>query len=404
MLSREALQAMKKSSLIIGSKRQLACVDVLLDKNQKQQYYPSPLATVIDRLNILIKQKADTNICVLASGDPLFYGISDLLLRHFNEGQLSFHSNISSVQLAFSRIKKSWQQAKVISLHGRPLSNLIPHLANQQLYALLTDKHSQPQAIASLLCDVACENADIWVCEALGSNYEKITQFKAETLSKSKLAFHPLHITLIETKLTHCNLPHFPGFDDSVFHTDTGEVAKGMITKKEVRLAVLSLLQPQAGDIAWDIGAGCGTVAVEWAYWNQQGIIYAVEYHEKRLICLEKNKQKFGVNNLQIIADKAPSCLDKLPSPNAVFIGGTAGSLKDIMDYCWEALSHGGGLVINCVTESCKSELLQWLSQQNIADDAIEWTEIAISKGGQLAGQLLMRPRLPVRLLKITKE
>ena len=209
---------------------------------------------------------------------------------------------------------------------------------------------------------------------------------------------------MIETVSTQCNLPRFPGFDDSLFFTDTGEVAKGMMTKKEVRLQVLNLLQLRSGECVWDIGAGCGTVAVECAYWHQQSSVYAVEYHEKRLVCLEKNKHKFGVNNLQIIAAKAPQCLSHLPSPHAVFIGGTAGGLYEIMDDCWSTLSQGGRLVINCVTENCKSELQQWLIQQDIKDDAIEWTEIAVSKGGQLAGQLLMRPRLPVRLLKIIKE
>ena len=401
-LSQAALLALQESSLVIGSKRQLGCVKTLLDNSQEQQYYPSPLANVFNPLNTA--EKENKNTCLLASGDPLFYGISDLLLRYFSAEQLTFYSNTSSIQRAFSQIKKSWQQAKVISLHGRPLNNLIPYLANHQLYALLTDKQSQPQAIASLLCEHGCANADIWVCEALGTSDEQFSQFKAAFLSTSSLDFHPLHVTLVETKSTQCTLPSFPGFDDSLFYTDTGEVAKGMITKKEVRLVVLSLLQSQAGDVVWDIGAGCGTVAVECAYWYQQSTVYAVEYHEKRLICLEKNKHKFGLSNLYIIADKAPRCLAKLPSPNAIFIGGTAGSLHEIMDDCWKVLPQGGRLVINCVTENCKSESQYWLNQKNINDDVVEWTEISVSKGGKLARQLLMRPRLPVRLLKITKE
>ena len=393
-LSQEALQAITLSSLIIGSQRQLACIEALLGESQVQQYYPSPLADIIAYL----QSAQDKNICLLASGDPLFYGIGDLLLRHFREEQLTFYSHSSSIQLAFARIKKSWQRARVISLHGRPLHDLIPHLANHQLYALLTDKQSQPQAIASLLCEYQCENADIWVCEALGTNEEKVRQFKADILSNSEIVFHPLHVTLVETKSTQCHLPSFPGFDDRLFYTDTGDVAKGMMTKKEVRLVALSLLQAQAQDIVWDIGAGCGTVAVECAYWNQQASVYAVEYHPKRLVCLAKNKQKFGLSHLHIIAEKAPHCLAKLPSPNAIFIGGTAGNLHEIMDHCWKVLSSRGRLVINCVTENCKSELQQWLTVQDISDDALEWTEVAVSKGGLLAGQLLMRPRLPVRL------
>jgi len=403
-LSNDALHAIHNAALIIGSQRQLACVQSLVNNDQERSTYPSPFADLSAQLSTYLANNPTNEICLLASGDPLFYGISDFLLRHFFADQLTFYSNTSSIQAAFARIKKPWQQAKVISLHGRPLSNLIPHLANNPLIALLTDQHSHPQAIANLLCKHGCDQSKLWICAAFGSEDEKISTFIAKALANHSQNFHPLHITIIETKIAQCTLPSFAGFQDELFITDSDQAGKGMISKREVRLVALSLLQPQAHDIAWDIGAGCGTIAVEWAYWNQKGTIYAVEHHAKRLICLEKNKQKFGVHNLHIIADKAPQGLDKLPQPNAIFIGGTAGKLSAIMDYCWDSLLAGGCLVINCVTENCKLELQQWLQQQNIANNALEWTELAVSKGDQLAGQLLMRPRLSVRLLKIVKQ
>lgn len=403
-LGRDALQAIKTSSLIIGSQRQLSCIHSLLADHQQQLHYPSPLASISTQLSAYILKNRQHDICLLASGDPLFYGISDLLLRHFSVDQLSFYSNTSSIQTAFSRLKKPWQQAQVISLHGRPLTNLIPYLAKHSLMAVLTDKHSHPQAIAKILCDKGCENAKVSVCEALGTKEEKISHFIADALTINTQTFHALNITIIETKTPPCHLPSFPGFDDKLFITDSNEAGKGMITKREVRLASLSLLQPKAKDIAWDIGAGCGTIAVEWAYWNQQGLIYAIEHHRKRLSCLAQNKQKFGVNNLQIIADKAPSGLESLPPPNAIFIGGTAGNLATIMDYCWESLIDEGCIVINCVTENCIIDLQLWLKARNIPNDVLDWTEVAVSKGEELAGQLLMRPRLPVRLLKISKN
>ncbi|MCK5918531.1 MAG: precorrin-6y C5,15-methyltransferase (decarboxylating) subunit CbiE [Cocleimonas sp.] len=403
-LSNNALHAIHNAALIIGSQRQLSCVLSLLNDVQEQRNYPSPFVGLSTQLSTYLATYPTNKICLLASGDPLFYGISDFLLRHFSTNLLTFYSNTSSIQTAFARIKKPWQQAKTISLHGRPLSNLIPHLANNPLVALLTDKHSHPQAIANLLCTYGYDEAKLWVCETLGSKDEKVSLFIAKELANSTQHFHPLHITIVETKVAHCTLPSFAGFQDELFITDTDQAGRGMISKREVRLTALSLLQPKANDIAWDIGAGCGTIAVEWAYWNQQGTLYAVEHHTKRLACLKKNKQKFGVNNLQIIADKAPDGLNDLPQPNAIFIGGTAGKLSAIMDTCWSSLLTGGCLVINCVTENCKADLQHWLQQQDIADEMLEWTEIAVSKGGQLAGQLLMRPRLPVRLLKIVKD
>lgn len=402
-LADDARKAIQTAQLIIGSQRQLSCVHALVCATQMQRYYPQPFKILSTQLLADLKKDATVNICLLASGDPLYYGVSNFLLRHFSAHQLHFYSNISSVQVAFARIKKPWQQAKVISLHGRPLTNLIPFLAHHSLIALLTDQQSHPQAIATLLCTAGYAEATLWVCEALGSINEKVRSFKAKQLLAATDIFHPLHITIIETPLALCTLPSFAGFNDELFITDTKQAGKGMITKREVRLVALSLMQPRVNDIAWDVGAGCGTIAVEWAYWNQQGTIYAVEYHPNRLTCLEQNKVKFGVNNLHIIAKKAPSGLGKLPRPHAVFIGGTAGMLTAIMDSCWGALINGGCLVINCVTEQCKVNLQQWLSQHAIENNQLEWTDIAVSKGGELAGQLVMRPRLPVRLLKIVK-
>jgi precorrin-6Y C5,15-methyltransferase (decarboxylating) len=403
-LSNDALQVIANSSSVMGSKRQLSSIEDLLSHNQQQLNYPSPFAKLSTQLLTYFSEASHQDICLLASGDPLFYGISNFLLRYFSADQLHFYSNISSIQTAFERIKKPWQQAKIISLHGRPLSNLIPHLAHHPLIALLTDKYSHPQAIAKLLCEYGCDDAQLSVCESLGTEDEKVTSFIANKLVTNSIQFHSLQITIIEIKNSHCILPSFPGFDDTLFFTDSDQAGKGMMSKREVRLVALSLLQPKVNDIAWDIGAGCGTIAVEWAYWNQQGTIYAIEHHAKRLSCLDKNKQKFGVNNLHIIANKAPTGLDHLPRPNAVFIGGSAGELVAIMDYCWEQLLSGGCLVINCVTENCKSDLQHWLQQQTISNDSLEWTDISVSKDDQLAGQLLMRPRLPVRLLRIKKN
>lgn len=398
-LSGEAKTAMAQSTLVLGSQRQLLCLESLLDDDQSQQHYPTPFADVIP----LLEANINHDVCLLASGDPLFYGLGDLLLRHFKPTQLHFFTNTSSLQFAFARLKKSWQYAKIISLHGRPLRSLIPHLADQQRYAVLTDQYSHPQAIAALLCEYGCENAALWVIEALGTPAENISFFKAQQLAQETQPFHSLLITVIETNETHCTLPRFAGFDDHLFFTDTNQAGKGMISKKEIRLAALSLLQPQAGEIAWDIGAGCGAIAVEWAYWNPSGILYAIEHHPKRLNCLKKNKHKFGTLNLEIIAQRAPQGLTKLPRPHAIFIGGTGGELAKIMDYCWSRLATQGCLVINCVTENCKSALLNWLQQQNLPEHQLDWTDISVSKGDILADQLVMRPRLAVRLLKITK-
>ena len=146
----------------------------------------------------------------------------------------------------------------------------------------------------------------LWVCAALGTPEQSVQAFSCESLSQSQQAFHPLHVTLVYSQgKMHC-LPECVGIDDQ--HFETGRAAgKGMITKKPIRLAALSLLQTQRDDVLWDIGAGCGGMAVEWAYWNPHSTLYAIESHPERLDYLHKNRDKFGVvKNLHIIAGSAP--------------------------------------------------------------------------------------------------
>ena len=398
-LSEEARQTIPSCQLVIGSNRQQQLIKPLLADDIPVLHYPSPFAQLAQLLN----QHKDKEVLLLASGDPLFFGIGAWLLKRFNRDQLQFYPNISSIQTAFSRIKQPWQQAKVISLHGRPLISIRPYLKNQRWYAILTDKNSQPKHIAQELQQQGFEQSKLWICEALGTDNEKIHQLNCKELLNNKQNFHALHITIIHIQGKNKYLPEFPGIEDK--HFETGKLSgKGMITKKQLRLAALSLLQTQANDIAWDIGAGCGGLSVEWAFWHPHCQLYAIEHHKERLKYLKINREKFGVvKNLNIIADSAPKCLDALPSPNKIFIGGSNGGMIEILGNCWQHLKTSGCIVVSCVTEDCKYEVMQYIQQNNLSEN-IEILEIATSKLETLAGKQLLRPQLPVRLVKLTKR
>jgi len=245
----------------------------------------------------------------------------------------------------------------------------------------------------------------MWIAEELGSDRERLRFIKAAELADAPLDCAPSNVVMLDTRGPGGVLPEFPGIPDQRFSTGA-EPGKGLLSKREVRLTILSLLGPRAGEIGWDVGAGCGGVSVEWARWNSQGQVYAVEVHPERLEHLAVNRERFGaVANLQIIAGRAPEALAELPDPRAVFIGGSSGSLggssgslAEMLEAVWARLLPGGRLVASAVTEDSRVDLHDFVGGR-----AAEWTELSIARGESLAGQRVMRPYLPVLLMKLEK-
>jgi precorrin-6Y C5,15-methyltransferase (decarboxylating) len=390
-LSPAARAALAEAELVIGAERQRVWLDIA---EARFRAYPKPFSALTE----LIQAQQGRRLALLASGDPLFYGLGDWLIRHVGRDKLVFHPHVSSVQAAFARIGEPWQDAEVVSLHGRALPRLRSRLHANRLYALLTDADSHPAAIAAELEQAGFADSDVWVAEALGSERERVRAFSVGELIARPPEVDPLHVTLVRTRGPGGVLPEFPGIPDDHFATGT-EPGRGLLTKREVRLTALSLLQPRAGEIGWDIGAGCGGVAVEWARWNRLGQVYAVEQHAERFALLQQNRDRFGVDgNLHCVHGRAPDALAALPDPQAVFVGGSGGGLLDLLHYCWQRLAGGGRLVASAVTEPSRMALYQFADDKQAA-----WHEVAVSRGETLAGQLLLRPQLPVLLMQVSK-
>ncbi len=393
-LTTAAQQSLAQAEIIYGSERQLKLVAGF---NGNYQQYPSPFSALKTELESKFNaSKKVSHIVLLASGDPLFFGVGAWLQRTFESINIRFHPQPSSIQLAFSRIAKPWQDAKIISLHGRPLASLRTVLGKHSLLAVLTDANSHPVAIAKELVQMEFTESTIWVAEELDTDAEKISEFSAKVLVTESIVFSPLNVVIIEARGQSELAPAFPGIADSAFAT--GTKTGGMISKREVRLAALSCLQPAPGEIGWDIGAGCGGIAIEWARWNPQGSVYAVEINQERLQNLATNQARFGVYNLSIVAGEAPEILQKLPSPQAIYLGGSNGQLGEIIDYCWQQLSSGGRLVIPAVTLETRATLTKVL-----ADKTVDWLEIAISTSKQVGSHTFIKPQLPVLLASLIK-
>ena len=395
LLNAKALSALGSCDCIMGSPRQLESIahaQVVANQSRTQ-----PASLCLPKLKHIAHEiKGFDHVVILASGDPLLFGIGKYLQSEFGD-QVTCISGVSSLQGACELTGLSLQDAQLVSLHGRPLNNLKRHLQPHRTLLILTDQNSHPQAIAKILVAANLGLSKIHVCERLGYEDQNQQQFIAQDLATNSTPFASLHVTVVHTLGIGHVMPNFPGIEDTHFVTD-GKSGKGLLTKREVRLNILSLLQPAPQDIAWDIGAGCGGVTIEWALWNPQGQVYAIEHHDQRIACLEANKEAFGVSaNLSVIQDKAPDCLKELPFPDKVFIGGSGGELSHIMQLAWQRLKPGGRLATSAVTEPSKAALRQF--SLHVEQQPTDYLQVAISRHDTIAGQDLLRPALPVTLM-----
>ena len=340
---------------IAGSLRHLQQVEAY--GATKVELKGSPL----DWIPLLAKQLQQHSAVLLASGDPLFFGIGRLLLEHFPPSVLVFHPHISSVQLAFSRLRIPWQSATVVSVHGRDPSELIRALQRGlSPIAVLTDGINTPAAIARIIQDLRLPvDYRFWVCSELGLRQERVQEL--DLVEAQRLTFPFLNLVVLQKQ--EVELPELPllGIPDRSFYTF--EDRPGLITKQEVRVLTLAQLQLQPEITVWDVGAGTGSLSIELARLVPSAKIFAIESHAAGVTLIKKNCQRFGVNNIQTIPKSAPDCLDGLPQPDRILLGGGGRDLPGILDLCCQRLKSGGVLVGNFATleslvltqETCQS-------------------------------------------------
>jgi len=408
-LGKEALQAIKSAEIIIGAKHHMETVDSLLYKNNKLEensnikkvLFPSPF----NELAQTIEQNKNKAITILASGDALFYGVGVWLAKNIGREHLVFHPNVSSMQVAFHRIGLAWQSAVIHSLHGRPLNSLNSRLQNGITLGLFTDEISNPVAIAEQLSQQGFGESELWVCEALGTDDERITQYKASDLlsaDSKKHTFSQLNICIVKCSGQNNCLNGVSGIADECF--ETGAVpGKGMITKREVRVSILSLMECHPNDVAWDIGAGCGSVSIEWALQNKSGTIYAIENNQQRMDYLKTNNKKFGTElNLKTLLGTAPDGCTDLPVPDVVFVGGNGGNLLALLEFSFSSLQQGGRLVASAVMQNSVQALHEFANKYQ--QQKGEWIQIQVSKTSLLSEIDNLNELQPITLLKVVKN
>lgn len=329
-----------ESELLIGGKRQLSFFSEFAGEKMAIE---GGLYSLVERL-----QSETRNVVILASGDPLFYGIGSYLSSKID---LDIYPYISSIQLAFARMKERWQDAYFTSVHGRSIKGLAQRVDGKKTVAILTDTENSPNKIAQYLLSFGMTEYEAFVGENLGSDKERCRWF---TLSEMKdEEFSPLNVVILKKK---GESPHWPiGIDDSEFLQRKPD--KGLITKKEIRTLSISVLRLKEDSTVWDIGTCTGSVAIEAAKIAREGQVFAIEKNEGDLENCKQNLAKFRVD-ATLVHGKAPDGLETFPDPDAVFIGGTAGGMEDILDICCSRLKACGRIVLNAVTIENLSEAM----------------------------------------------
>ncbi|WP_404333189.1 precorrin-6y C5,15-methyltransferase (decarboxylating) subunit CbiE [Mesobacillus maritimus] len=296
-------------------------------------------------------QQESRNVVILVSGDPLFYGLGGVLAKKL---PLEIYPYTSSVQLAFSKMQESWQDAYIVSLHGRSIKGLAQRIDGRKKIAILTDETNSPQTIATYLKRFGMIEYEAFVAENLQGDNERCRSFTLDEMEQT--SFYPLNVVILKQRkvVERASL----GIPDDAFVQRKPD--KGLITKKEIRVLSLQELELKETSIVWDIGTCTGSVAIEAAKIAREGAVFAIEKNEGDLEnCLE-NQLKHRTDFTAVLG-KAPDRLHEFPNPDAIFIGGNGGNMEHLLQTCISRLQPNGRLVMNIATIENLAEALQHL-------------------------------------------
>ena len=384
-LGDEARRLIAQAEFVFGGERHLALSQSLITGEARA--WPTPFDSSMAAVTALAGRK----VCVLASGDPFLFGVGATLSRVVPAAEMVVLPSPSAFSLAASRLGWPLQDTHTVSLHGRSLDLLRPLLHPKQRVIALTSDEKGPADIAALLASTGFGGSTLTVLEALGGAGERIRSATAGTFDLKDI--QPLNVVAIEVEATHDAriLPLVCGLDDALFEHD------GQMTKREVRAVTLSSLAPRRGELLWDIGAGSGSISIEWMLADPSCRSIAVEADTTRAERIERNARACGVPGLGVVRGVAPQALGGLPTPDAIFVGG-GGSEAGVIDAAIAALPSGGRLVANAVTLEMEAMLLDLHAR---FDGSL--IRMAISRVTPVGTMNGWRPAMPVTQWSWTK-
>lgn len=391
-LSARAANAVAAAQVLAGGERQLAFFP---------QFHGERIALkdkLGDALDRIAERAHEHNVAVLASGDPLFFGVGALLIKKIGAAHVEIVPAPSSMQLAFARAGLKWDDAAFLSLHGRARQGLLTRLRRLHKVALFTDEESSPHWIASHLMAHGQTAWTAWVCENLGGAGERVRRFTVEELAATS-DVAALNVLILQRSDGQWRPPPAISF----LHEDDFAKRmpkKGLITKREARLLSLAMMRLRPDSVVWDVGAGSGSVAIEAALQAYEGSVFAVEVDPEGVEICRDNVRAHGVDNVRVVAGRAPEALAELPDPDAVFVGGSKGSMAEIVDVALARLAAGGRLVVNAITLENVGETYRCLRERGKEPEVVL---LNVSRAEPLARYMRYEAQNPIHIFAVSK-
>jgi precorrin-6Y C5,15-methyltransferase (decarboxylating) len=345
-LTSRARDLLVSADLVFGSEHTLK---LLPELKAERKPLGSDLHETVATLTALLGRK---RLAIVASGDPLFYGVARYLCDRLGKEHFEVLPHVSSMQLAFARVKETWEEAYLTNLQTHSLETVLDRIRTAETVGLFPSDKEGPAEIARALLARGLDYFRMYVCENLGGPDERVTQGELRDLQD--MEFAPLNVVILKRKPGRPDRPAMAarfrqfGNPDDVFAQSRPK--SGLITQAEVRSIALAEMAIQSASVVWDIGAGSGSVAIEAARLSDPGPVYAIEQDAADFHLILANAEAFGVRNLHAVHGIAPDVFTELPAPDAVFVGGTGHEVARLLESAWDALRPGGRMVVNVAT------------------------------------------------------
>ncbi|WP_344605674.1 precorrin-6y C5,15-methyltransferase (decarboxylating) subunit CbiE [Sporichthya brevicatena] len=380
--------AVRAAEVVVGGRRHLTYLPP--DVTAERVPLPTPL---LPALSGLLAAHAGRSLCLLASGDPMFYGIGATLVREAPDVRLRVLPHPSSAALACAKLGWPADDVEVVSAVGRNLAAVRAVLAPGRRLLVLSSGSQTPDALAALLVDAGYGASRLAVLSRLGSPDGTVVTGTAAGWDPPAGRIDALNLVAVACGADAGTAPlgRVPGLPDDAYEHD------GQLTKREIRAVTLARLVPLPGQLLWDVGGGAGSIGIEWLRAERTAEAVAIEERADRAERIVANAAALGVPDLQVVTGAAPDALKDLPAPDAVFVGGGAND-PGVLETCWEALRPGGRLVVNAVT--LQTEALVVARQAELGGDLVK---LAISRTAPVGGFTVWRPAAPVTQWTVVK-
>lgn len=386
LLTGAALEAINQSTILIGDKRMLA------NFASEKRFYDTIKTAEICKICANANPEKDI-VSILVSGDVGFFSLAKTISGKLPDCECVRFCGISSLVYFVQQLQMSWDDAKIISMHGRR-QNFIEAVAHNEKVFALTGGENSPQALCAKLCRFGLGGVQVYVGENLSYDNENISSMKAEEAAQKQ--FSSLSVMMIINKDAKTLAHSVHGLNDDLFMR-----SKVPMTKQEIRAVSISKLMPQETDVIYDIGAGTGSCSIELALQAGRGMVYAFERNPEAVQLIEKNKELFGVENLTVIAGEASEKLEEMPVPDCVFIGGSGGNLCKMLDTIY-AKNLNCRVVINAITVETLIEVVEYYKQHEAY--ALDIVNVFAARAKKLGAYNLMMSQNPVYIMTALKK